>query len=357
MRQIGTKEAEAIALKAIGLNSSESGLLSEEAISCLLRRVAAFACPCTENTLIKAVLLGLEGLSSDLVLTRELIETCLETITCYGDLLYLTDTGEGDSALNRELLYASPPSFVRRKSGSIILLGVALDDAPILPPELGKNILHFKHMRILQDIGLTDLPERLVDLGLIELSLDTWLKLPIPEEAGRFIERINNELQRSTWSGSVPGLIILDTKRPVQYYRGRWAEPKNQTGRFIGRRKQVFGQNIWCYVEMQDGMPRKFLDLPLKTGNYRGRDEAWRIQAAIDFLNSTPQVFRKRVTRPDYCSLEFFSPLPVWAKRRIETFGLPIRVPGSLFSYEIADSELSEELPFLQEYLWMKSME
>jgi len=354
MRVIKGSEAREISLRGIGLDPSKVDVFTVEAIASSLRRAAAFFCPCSEQTLVKTIMSSLEGLVSDPVAARGLIEECLEALISYGDLLQLKNINDEDPIHNRAVLYTSPPSFVTRKSGSIMLLGVGLDSAPILPPELESQILHFKHMRILVGDTETDLPNRLTELGLIELSMNTWLKLPMKEQAEHHIEKANIELLGSNKSGNIPHLILLDTSRPVNYYRGRWVEPKDQTGRFIGRRKQAYGQDIWCYIEMHNGEPIRFIDLPFQSNSLRGCDEAWRLQAALDFLNGSPQLYSTRECQQDHCFLEFFSPIPMWAGRRLDSIGEPISLSGSLFSYKLSKPELSEELQFIHEYLWMK---
>ena len=74
-------------------------------------------------------------------------------------------------------------------------------------------------------------------------------------------------------SFEIPGLSLIDPTSSVRYYRGRWVQPQAQTGRFVGRRSQAYGADLWCYIEMDEGQPRRFLDLPLRGSRARGCDE------------------------------------------------------------------------------------
>ena len=67
-------------------------------------------------------------------------------------------------------------------------------------------------------------------------------------------------------SPEVPGLSLLDSVRPVKYYRGRWTGLKGHSGRFVGRRSQKYGADLWCYVQINNGTPERLIDLPLSDG-------------------------------------------------------------------------------------------
>jgi hypothetical protein len=357
MRQINKKTVVDVVLRAIGFDPSRSVILSIEAISNMIRRVAAFACPCSEQNLVKVTLLGLEGLSYDPALIRDLVESSLEAIISCGDLIILKEVDQEEPGDIREVLYVCPPSFVNRASGSVILMGVGQDNAPILPPELNERLVHRNHMRVLFAEDSEDLPGRLGELGLIELSMNAWLKLPNKEQAETFIDRINLALEYQKPSGEILDLTILDTRLPVNFYRGRWVEPRDRTGRFIGRRKRAYGNDIWCYVNMQNGKPTALIDLPLPSSATRGCDEAWRIQAALDHLSGHPQVFRKEKSGEENYVVKLFSPLPVWARRRLESLGEPANIQGALLGYIVPEREIAEEIQFLIDYLWMISLD
>ena len=95
--------------------------------------------------------------------------------------------------------------------------------------------------------------------------------------------------------------------------------------------------------------------MPLGLEIAPGADAAWRLQAAIDSLAGRPQRFAMRPASHEGASvLDLFSPLPSWAQRRLDVIGMPImRSRGALFSYALPTVEVSEEIAFLQEMMWM----
>ena len=154
----------------------------------------------------------------------------------------------------------------------------------------------------------------------------------------------------------LPGLLLLDPERPVRYYRGRWVEPSKQAGHFVGRRPQAYGADLWCYVEVQEGHAVGLVDLPTRHGVGRGCDEAWRLQAAIDYERDAPQVYRVRSGPGRSWLLDFFSPVPMWARRRWETIGEPVSAFGCLFSFKFSETVVSDEIAFAREYMWLKEI-
>lgn len=120
----------------------------------------------------------------------------------------------------------------------------------------------------------------------------------------------------------------------------------------VARRPQRYGIDIWCLVELANGIPARFLDLASPGDRYRPCDVAWRIQAAMDARSSRPQQFRTH-TIDDKAKLSFFAPLPSWAERRLSIVGTKAKGDRCLFSYEIPGSELAIECNFLRESLWM----
>jgi hypothetical protein len=153
-------------------------------------------------------------------------------------------------------------------------------------------------------------------------------------------------------SGAIGGLQILDSAQSVTYYRGRWTTPKRHSGNFIARRPQEFGVPFWCFVTLQDGVPQRFLDFPLKKTRWRGCDEAWHVQMALDHQLGHPQCYRRRATI-DGTRLDFFSPLPLWAQRRLMIFGHAMPPEKCLMSYWLSFEEAKVEECFLQDRLWL----
>ncbi len=103
---------------------------------------------------------------------------------------------------------------------------------------------------------------------------------------------------------------------------------------------------------MNEGAVEKFLDLPLPKDRWRGCDYAWHLQMAIDACRGVAQQYRRRETLAGTC-LDFFGPLPLWAERRLATFGQPAAPAHCLTSYLIGKNELPDEETFLRERLWL----
>ena len=137
-------------------------------------------------------------------------------------------------------------------------------------------------------------------------------------------------------------------------YIRRWAEPTIKTGIFVGRRTRKYGADLWCFVELELGQPKRLLDLPLKTDQFRGCDIAWRLQAALDAKNKKPQVYSIVNNQGKDQVLNVYSPLPSWIRRRWELIGTRVPEFNSLLSYSFAENEISEEETFVKEFMWLK---
>ena len=201
-----------------------------------------------------------------------------------------------------------------------------------------------------------NLAETLLDDGLIDLPAERWLRSPRESSPSQLIAMYDSRLDAAHASGHVEGLEILDSQSSVMYYRGRWRAPRNtDQGRFVTRRPQAFGADLWCYVELNAGMPIRLLDLPLNPDLGRGCDEAWRLQAAIDAFSGQPQ--RMRLTEsgaPERSVLQLFSPPPRWLQRRLDAIGQPVESRRALLSYEMSQMEASEEFKFAKRMLWLE---
>ena len=356
MRQLSTAEVHAQKVAELGLDPGALDLTSVEAIAGALRRTASFLCPCTAPTLVRGVVRPLRGLVDDLATIKDLVEETLEAMIAHGDILEHGDI-EGEPAYGAtSLLYAAPASFVARESGAVILLGVASDQLSALPDDLEARIEYVNHLRRLTPVPGEDLRSEILQFGLLEISYSGWLRCPPRETCAQHVARLDRLLDAAQPSRDVPGLSLLDPTRGVRYYRGRWVEPRAQSGRFVARRSQAYGADLWCYLEIRDGNPERLIDLPAGGSRWRGCDEAWHLQMAIDAQRGEPQRFRIRPGPEGARVLEFFSPVPMWARRRWDAVGEPVSASGCLFAYRLAEAELAEEMRFAREALWLDEM-
>ena len=354
MKTLTPEEVQACGVRTLGLDAEACDLLSIEAIAAALRRVAGFLCPCPQRTLVQAVVEPLDDIISDRWQFSEAVEDTLEAMMTYGDLLEEFEVAAVERSHRSSLIYAAPPSFIRRKSGVVFIIGIAPDRSSAAPERLERRIDYLNHIRRLFPENGEDLRAELKQFGLSELSVDAWLKqVPPLESASEYLKRISSKFRPS--QGVIDGLTTLNPAKPVFHYRRRWEEAKNNTGRFVARRPQAYGNDLWCYVELMQGQVVKFLDFPLENSGLRGCDEAWRLQLAIDAERGEPQRFRVR--QESRCNIvEFYSPLPIWALRRWDIMGEPTRATSALFAYRFQDNEVSEETEFMRRRLWLEQV-
>jgi hypothetical protein len=356
MKRLIKSEVHAIGTAALGLDPSAVDLTSVECIAASLRRAASFLCPCSSRTLIDVVyhsLLEMQESSNDL---RAIIDDTLVAMIAYGDLVECRERLDG-SGPSRSLLFASPPAFVLRQDGTAFLIGLTPDQTVLLPESLSQGIEYSKHVRRLRTRDEQGIRSLLKDYPFIELTPEQWLKIPSSSNPRHFLSQFDEALSDSGRAGDIADLWILDPAKPVRHYRGRWAQQGSRSGRFLGRRRQQYGADLWCYVELETGFPTKLIDLPLRETSWRACDEAWRLQAAIDSLNSSAQEYRLRSgTLRGTKILDLFSPIPRWMQRRLDYVGEPVLGLGCLLSYSIREAEIGEELTVLKEKLWMQEV-
>lgn len=354
MKVLTVEELHACGVRILGLDPEACDLFSVEAIAAALRRTAGFLCPCPQRTLVQTVVEPLEKVVSNEDQFYEVVENTLEAMITYGDLLEEYEVAAVERSSRSSLLYASPPSFVWRDSGTVFLIGIAPDHASPLPERLTTRIDYLNHIRRLSPESGENLRRDLKQLGLTELTMDVWCKKAPPHEtSNEHLRRLSSKLKPT--SGLIEGLKILNSAKPVTHYRRRWEEAKTQTGRFVGRRPQVYGNDAWCYIELVQGQAMNLLEFPTTNSRLRGCDEAWQMQLAIDAERGQPQRFKVRPAM--YSSVvEFYSPLPMWATRRWDIAGEPITTTSGLVAYKFAASEISEEIKFMQRELWLKQI-
>lgn len=352
IKVLNSAQVHADTVTRLGFDPSTADLSFTETRACAVRHAAGLLCPTSPRTLVNAVVEALRGLNEDPDLC-ERIEDMVEILLGHGDLLELKDTNSLENPEEGVLVYLAPPSFVERDSGTVMLLGLAPDDVPLLPEELMRRIEHRGHARFIFLDTAEDVSGYLRQLGFVELGVDMWLKTPSRRTPREHLDHMTQRLEAAGESGEIPGLYILDSTRPVRYYRRRWIEPKGQTGNFIARRPQAYGADLWCFVQLDNGRCKRLLDLPVDQTKERGCDQAWYLQAAIDALRGEPQRYRLRSGIQGMQVIDFFSPVPMWAQRRWECFGRPVEPSQCLFSYSFLPKDIEEETKFAAERLWL----
>lgn len=392
------EEVHANAVETLGLDPSALDLESPEAIAALVRRAATFLTPCAPRTLRDAVLRGLVGLAGtsrdfdrnddpdessalpagevvrgggseegsaehaavvaryseggEANSLRDRVAINVEALVSYGDLIELPARDDSGG----RLLYLAPPTFVRAAPGVVFLLGARPDAVESLPGDLLGRVVHTNHTRrVYEEVG-EDLSRRLRSFGFIELPGQLWLASPRRELPADLIGRADRALAAGASCGDVASLTILDPTRTPRYYRGRWVDPGRRSGRFIARRKQRYGADLWAYVEVANGAVTRLTDLPLdrRVVDARGCDDAWRIQLAIDALAGHRQCFRVRLSGPAGAIIvDFFSPIPRWALRKWDVLGETVAPLRSLFAYRFPVAEFVTVRRDLEDDLWL----
>lgn len=279
----------------------------------------------------------------------------LDLLLAYGDLLELP-MASTDGDVRRVFLGA--PAFVRRSSGSCVLVGVRPEASPLLDDELSRYIHYEGHVRAVRS---PDAVKEIVSSGgLVEIGSAQWLRPPRMTAASDLLADYLMRLDAAGPSGDIADIKLIDSSSPVTYYTGRWRRPlPGDTGHFVSRRPQAFGADLWCFAAFLGGQAVRLIDLPVVPSVAPGADEAWRVQAGLDALAEHPQRFRLRPgANPDGVVMDLFSPLPSWAQRRLDIVGTPLmRSSGALFSYGIHLGEVDEEVAFLRDMLWMSPIE
>jgi hypothetical protein len=351
MRILSPDDLQANCIRQLGLDCSALDLSSPEALSELLRRISAFSCPCSPSKLVSVAVELLEPLDCVHPL-RETIADTLEALTAYGDLIESNDiTGESNS----RAIYLAPPSFVEVTPTLFLLIGGGPDGQYPLPEELTTKVEPTAHYRRLRVTDRFETTEALLQAGFLAVKPDAWLKTPPVAAPTIHIAPYDSALDQSGPAGTIDEIIVLDRSRPVGYYRGRWGKLKKQSGRFLARRPQAYGADLWCYVKVHDGVVSQLLDLPYRETRWRPCDEAWHLQQAIDASAGTSQLYRLRKgSSISSTVVDLFSPVPQWATRRWDYVGTRVMSAGCLFSYVFGDDHIKAELAFAQERMWLR---
>jgi hypothetical protein len=347
-------ECSELAVQAMDVDEA-ADLFSAEGLAASLRRAASFLCPASPRQLVDAVLDAVRPLllPGD-ELPREDLADLLDLLVSAGDLVELGQSGDAPG----RLLYLAPPSYVERCPGQYLLLGIRPFGAPLVGSGLAGTIRYEGHMRTIE-LPQDQAAAQLSELGLHAIRLRQWIHLPPEMPPDELIRQERGRLSAAGPAGVIQDLRVIAPEEKVTYYRGRWRSLKPaDSGLLVGRRPQAYGADLWCVVLIADGAPVRFFDLPADDPAAPGRDEAWRVQAALDAAGGSPQVFRVGCAAGAGASAErtvdFFSPLPRWAERYLQLTGMAVpRSRNALFSYRIPENALPDLAGFLASMLWM----
>jgi hypothetical protein len=340
----------------LNLQATDEGV-DDVFLSAMLRRAAGAFCPCSRAVLRAALVDSLSHLDQEPDTLPARLEDLIDDLLVAGDLLELSDVSTGDAEARGTWVFAAPPSFVERKSGNIFLIGIVPDQDGWLPENIRDRIVFSNNTRSIKPQAEEDLAAQLVREGLSKLPETTWLKGPKTEPPTEALSKATQRLAAEPPCAPVQGLELIDPETKPTYYKGRWTSPKGQTGTFVARRPQEFGAALWCLAELRSGTLVRIVDLPLQGYRWRGCDAAWHLQMAIDRERNGPQRYSIENIDDGTCRIEFFSPIPLWAERRLMILGRKCQVTKGLFTYEIPADEAKQEVNFLRENLWLAPLE
>ena len=348
--QVSVKEVLTASRDQLGIPPSPA--IDDTLIAAMLRRAAGIHCPCSLSTLTAAVTESLAYLTDASRELEERANAVAEGLIVVGDLLELNQVTVDDPNAQGTWVFSAPPGFIARPSVSIFLVGIAPDEATPLPASLSSRVEYDTVARVLMPVQGEDLPFVLRELGLREIPAAAWLMAPKAETAVQLRHNMVRRLSEQPPSGAIADLSILLPDSPVNYYSRRWVPPGHHTGEFVARRPQAYGSPLWGFANLENGNVIRFLDFPLKGTRWRGCDVAWHLQMAIDQGRGTPQKYGRRPGAGG-TYLDFFSPIPLWAQRRLCVVGRLAPIEHCLLSYWVPERELSAEEDYVQRHLWL----
>lgn len=325
-------------------------------VASVLRRIAATACPCAREVLVGNAVDAFAGLG-EIEAIKLRVREVLDSLVVIGDLLELGGSTSLPGVMAEDWLYCAPPTFVIR-DGSILLLGIEPEDQASLPASLRDQVIRQREWRYLQVDGDEEvIGGQLRTAGYLEISKVAWMRLPKNQTAEVFLDSVIRRLNEEGGQGALEGLQVYGSTNEVKRFASRLTSPLGRSGYHIGRRPQAFGAPIWVFVELDQGQPIRFLDLPWRGGRFRGCDHGWRIQSALDVQAGRPQTYRVVQLEGDLDRYEFLSPVPLWIERRLKIEGEWTQAKHALFAYTLGRHSGHDVNAMVQSYMWFKQID
>ena len=344
LKALSRGDVVALVREKLGLDESTQ-TLSEEFIASAIRYAASIVCPTSPRNLISAVVGALNSVTDDSDL-REKCRGVLENVIANGDLVESEDVA---SQTGYRLIYLAPPFFVRVNETKAMALGIVPDGIDPIPSGLEVELRG--PVRIVGSGSGEPIAQTLKLAGFEELSYKSWAKAPDRVSCAELVSRFDKLIDRQQECGDVDGLSVLRGDAPNHWYRGRWGDQARLTGRFVARRPQKYGADIWCYVELDQGRSSRLVDLPIGRTAERGCDQAWRLQCALDAFHGDPQQYKLTRLSSDDTGVTVHIPPPAWLLRRWESMGT--RYSDNVFEFIFNSRDATREVQLLEQELWM----
>ena len=335
-------------LTQLGLGSDVK-FMSEEFLASAIRYTASVVCPTSPRNLVSAVAGAMQSIV-DIDGFREQCRSVLDELVAHGDLVESEDIS---SDTGNRLLYLAPPFFVRLNERQALVLGVAPDGVESIPEGVRVALRGVK--RVVDGVDDPSVAQNLKLAGLEELPYSTWAKSPDAKSFKDVIRQFDRLIDGQPDCGDIEGLRVLRWDTPNRWYLKRWEASGQLAGRYVARRPRKYGADLWCYVELDKGVAKKLIDLPVGRTVDRGCDQAWRLQCAIDALQGAPQQYRATASGNSAVRVTIHIPPPAWLLRRWECVGT--RPEGGVFVFEFEAQMAMNETELLERELWMEACE
>lgn len=347
LREIDRDHAARSLLEELSLDPDVFGLDSPEALGQLARKVASYRCPTPRQSLVGACLGAVRGISSSDSEFRSEISDTVDALISYGDLQEVESEDE-------VLLYCGSPAYHRTADSDLYLIGILPDGEPIVPGSMWREVELSGHVRKVTSPSSNI--EEYISSAYPKLSSRQWLPVAKAISSSALIRKYEAVLQESVASSEVPGLEVIDRRKPPVYYTSRWAVlEEGLEGVLVARRTLKYGARRYSAILAAAGVIRGLVDLPKLATEGGAFDEAMRLQAAIDVEDGHPQRVKVvgSIETEGARILRFTYPIPFWLQRRWDVLGRRVQAgQGYLFAYELPARVAEEEVDLASEIIW-----
>jgi hypothetical protein len=322
------------------------------------RQVSSFECPCSERHLVQSLALHLtihadsQSPSNSGPTSPDLAEALITGLFEHGDLIEIEESETGSSQVALRA-----PAACSLSDSKIVLLGIVPFAAKSFPDAF-RSKLEFKgYGRFLTFDDSTSALNELRSFGYVVISETEWAQLPKLQNARLHVASYTSRFRTDIETGHIEGLRLLDSARPATHYKSRWTDKATRDGDFVARRQRRYGSDAWSFLRIRELQPASLLDLPTKSFPFRACDEAWHLQQAIDLESGHPQRYRIEHETSGRITLQFFSPIPQWAHRRLTLLGEQVDSQNCLLAYRFASADIADaEVNFVETRMWLAKL-
>jgi hypothetical protein len=296
--------------------------------------------------------LPLDSITDDRDPHMEQAEALIVGLLDHGDLIEVEDS-ETDS---RQIALRAP-AVCALSNTKLILLGSVPFGAETLPSTYRTRLESKGYGRFLTVENPVLILNELRSVGYVVISEAEWAQLPEQRNARLHLASYASRFRIDIGTGTIEGLRVLDSDRPVTHYKSRWIGAAKRDGDFVARRQRKYGSDVWSFVRFRNLEPASLLDLPTKSFPFRACDEAWHLQQAIDREAGHPQRYRIVNEPSGGVIFQFFSPIPQWAHRRLTLLGDQIEPSNCLLAYRFPAVDIADaEVKFVETRMWLAQL-